>query len=88
MTATDVTPGMRIKVTQSIKRREGDWETEVVGTVLSVEPQPTGAWYAHGKDDKYWLVRLELQKDDGERTLISFDQNTRITVLEGEPTAG
>ena len=50
--------------------------------MVSVEPQPTGAWFAHGKDDKYWLVRIQLQKDDGGISLLILDQHTRITVLE------
>lgn len=79
---SDVRPGMRIKVSQTIDRRAGSWTTEVVGTVLSVEPQPTGAWFAHGKNDKYWLVRIQLQKDDGEISLLILDQHTQITVLE------
>ena len=73
---------MRIKVAQPIDCREGSWTTEVAGTVVSVEPQPTGAWFAHGKDDKYWLVRIQLQKDDGGISLLILDQHTRITVLE------
>ena len=82
MVPTDVRPGMRIKVTQIIERRDGRWETEVIGTILSAEPKPTGAWFAHGKDDKFWLLRIELQRDDGERTLLTLDQNTQIAVLE------
>jgi len=78
----DVRPGMRIKVSQTIDRRAGSWTTELIGIVLSVEPQPTGAWFAHGKDDKYWLVRIQIQKDDGEISLLILDQHTRITVLE------
>ena len=74
-------PGMRIKVTQRIDRREGPWDTEVVGTLISAEPEATGSWFAHGKRDKYWVVRLELQKEDGEITSVTLDQNTQITVL-------
>ena len=79
---TDVRPGMKIKVTQAIERRDGRWETEVIGTILSAEPQPTGSWFAHGKNDKYWLVRIELQKDDGERSLLILDRHTELTVLD------
>ncbi len=82
LTATTVRPGMRIKVVQQIERREGNWNIEVTGTIVSSEPQPTGAWYAHGKDDKYWLVRIELRKDDGEVTSLVLDRNTQITVLD------
>ena len=48
--------------------------------ITEVEPRPTGAWFAHGKDDKYWLVRIVLQRDDGEMTVMTLDQNTQIHV--------
>ena len=73
---------MRIRVTQRIERRGGAWSTDVSGTILSVEPRPTGSWFAHGKNGKYWLVRIELEKDEGEITLLTLDQNTSITVLD------
>ncbi len=78
----DVRPGMRVCIAQTIERREGPWETRVEGVILSVQPKPTGSWFAHGKDDKLWLVRVDLLKDDGERSLLSLDRNTRIEVLD------
>lgn len=74
-----------MRISQTIRRRPangGDWKTEVEGTILAVEPQATGSWYAHGKNDKYWLLRLQLQKDDGELTRVLLDHNTTITVLD------
>ena len=82
MNQTDVLPGVRIKLTQRIESREDAWDTEVIGTVLSTEPMPTGAWFAHGKDDKLWLLRIEIQKDDGEISRLTLDRNTRIEVLD------
>ncbi len=82
MTIPDVQCGTRIRVTQRIERRGGNWETQVEGRVVSIGPKPTGSWYAHGKDDRYWLLRIDLEKDDGELSRISLDQNTRIDVLD------
>ena len=82
MAEADVRPGTRIKVTQRIDRRQGSWSSETIGTVLSVQAKPTGAWYAHGRNDKYWLVRIELQKDDGERSLLILDRHTELIVLD------
>ena len=50
----------------------------------TVEPRATGSWYAHGKNDKYWLLRVELVTDDGEVSWLTVDQNTRVTELPGE----
>ena len=72
---------MKIRVLQRIQRRDGPWDTQVEGTILSAGPGASGSWYAHGKNDKYWLVRVELQKDDGEITRLNLDRHTRITVL-------
>ncbi len=78
-----VSPGMRIAVTQRIENREGARDTEIVGTLLSADPKPTGSWFAHGRDGKSWLVRIELQKADGEISRLVLDRNTRISVIEG-----
>lgn len=74
---------MRIRVTQRTEYRDGPRDVQVVGTLLSAEPRPTGSWYARGKRGRLWLVRLEMQKDDGEISLLTLDRNTRITVLDG-----
>ena len=71
----------RVEVTQVIERREGDWETTVCGTVVKIEEQPTGAWFAHGVDGKLWLGRLELRKEDGELTTLILDRHSRIKIL-------
>lgn len=84
----DVRPGQRIRVRQMIARREGAWSSEVIGEVLSVADEPTGSWFAHGKDDKLWLRRLRLRKADGDLTTVTVDQHTHIEVLEPAPDPG
>ena len=71
----------RVEVTQIVERREGDWQTTVCGTVVMLEEQPTGAWFAGGADGKLWLGRLELRKEDGELTTLILDRGTRIKIL-------
>jgi hypothetical protein len=78
LTLEDLKPGLKVRVRQRIDRREGDWTTEVVGTVLEFQAQKTGSWYAHSKDNKLWLYRLRLQKPDGEITTLTLDQWTEI----------
>ncbi len=78
-------PGRRIRVRQVIKRREGDWHRDIVGEVVRVDAQPTGSWYAHSKDDRYWLRRVRLRKDDGDITTLTLDQNTTIELLDAPP---
>lgn len=83
-------PGQKIRVFQEVDRREGNWTNEVVGTVVAVTAEKTGSWFAHGKDDRFWLWRVRLRKEDGELTTLTVDQYTRFEILSDapEPAAG
>src|SRR6476620_5460127 len=73
-------PGARVKVTQQIAARDYTWTTTVAGTVVSYAQKETGSWFAHSRDDKLWLDRLTIKKDDGEITTLNLDDYTRIDV--------
>jgi hypothetical protein len=75
-------PGQRVRITQEIDRREDNWRREVIGKVIWARPEPTGSWFAHGKDEKLWLNRVRLEKDDGDVTTIVIDRHTRVELLE------
>lgn len=81
MTLEELQPGQRIRITQTIDRRDRDWHATVEGVLHSIETQKTGSWYAHGPQGKYWLRRLRLAKPDGELTTITVDPYTRVEVL-------
>ena len=72
---------MRVKVTQQIAARHYALTSEVRGTVVEYQQKRTGSWYAHSKDDKLWLDRLALRKDDGELTTLNLDSSSRIETL-------
>ncbi len=74
-------PGMRVRVTQQIPFAKGTRTTTIEGEILRFGQQKTGSWFAHAKDDKLWLDRLELKKDDGELVVCNLDQYSRIEVL-------
>lgn len=74
-------PGMRVRVTQQVPRQSGSLVTVVEGSVERFGQQKTGSWYAHSKDDKLWLDRLELRKADGELVVLNLDQYSRVEVL-------
>lgn len=77
----ELKPGQRIRVVQTIARREGDWRGDIRGVIVDVEQEPTGSWYAHARDDKYWLGRVRLRKDDGELTTLTLDQHSEVELL-------
>ncbi len=87
-TRMQLQPGARIKVTQQIAGRNYTWTSDVRGTVVEYSQKQTGSWFAHSKDDKLWLDRLLLRKDDGELTTLNLDDYTRIEVLPGSAPAG
>jgi hypothetical protein len=78
--AKKLTPGARVKVTQQIAARDHTLASEIRGTVTAYEQKPTGSWFAHSKDDKLWLDRLTLRKDDGEITTLNLDAASHIEV--------
>jgi hypothetical protein len=75
-------PGSIVEVTQQIPQRDGTcWTTTVRGTVVAFEQKKTGSWYAHAKDDKLWLDRLTIRKEDGEISELVLDMYTRVEVV-------
>ena len=72
--------GATVEVTQQIPHRDRVWTNRVKGTVVSYQQKQTGSWFAHSKDDKLWLDRLVLRKEDGEITSLNLDEYTHIEV--------
>jgi hypothetical protein len=78
--ATQLKPGARVKVTQQIAARDYSWSTQVEGTIVQYQQKQTGSWFAHSKNDKLWLDRLVIKKDDGEITTLNLDKFSRVEV--------
>jgi hypothetical protein len=76
-----IKPGVRVKVCQQIGARDHVLMTELNGTVVCFEQRKTGSWFAHAKDDRLWLDRLVLKKDDGEISTLNLDQYSRVEVV-------
>jgi hypothetical protein len=76
-------PGTVVRITQQIPRRLDTFTTVVIGTVIRQERQPSGSWFARNKDNKVWLDRLVIRKDDGEISILNLDEYTNVEVLRG-----
>ena len=74
-------PGTRVRVTQQIAARTYSLKTTIEGTIVSYGQRPTGSWYAHSRDDKLWLDRVELRKADGEITVLNLDDYSNVEIL-------
>lgn len=82
-----IRPGDRIRVVQRIVGRDIRWLSGVEGVVETLKAEATGSWYAHGKNDKLWLLRVRLRKSDGELTTLVIDHNSRVELLGRGPEA-
>ncbi len=74
-------PGTRVRVTQHVPRQQGELKTVVEGTVVRYEQSKTGSWFAHAKDNKVWLDRLILKRDDGELVYLNLDQYSHVQAV-------
>ena len=81
-------PGAKVRVIQQIAHRQKDEviTTEVSGTVVEYSQKPTGSWFAHSKNDKLWLDRLKIQKEDGELLALILDEYSHVEIMEGPKT--
>src|SRR4051812_1484383 len=82
---TQLRPGAKVKITQQIAARDYSMTSDVIGTVMSFEQKQTGSWYAHSKNDKLWLDRLLVRKEDGELTTLNLDDYSYVQVLTPAP---
>jgi hypothetical protein len=80
-------PGTKVKITQQVGARDYSWSTVVRGTVVDFSQKQTGSWYAHSKNDKLWLDRLTLRKDDGEISTLNLDDYSLIEIESPAPVA-
>ncbi|MEM9374449.1 MAG: hypothetical protein AAGA55_12475 [Planctomycetota bacterium] len=82
MQASSYRIGGRVRVTQQIPRGRETTSTSFEGVVMRAGQQKTGSWFAHSKDKKLWLDRLELRLDDGELVTVNLDQFSRVEPID------
>ena len=85
--AQQLQPGATVAVTQQIAMRNRTWTNTVRGTVIAYQQRMTGSWFAHSKDDRLWLDRLVLRKEDGELVTLNLDEFSRVEVQSQAPAA-
>ena len=78
---TEYTLGSRVRITQQIPFGVKPLQTTIEGVIVRAGQQKTGSWYAHALDNKVWLDRLEIRKDDGERVVVNLDQYSRVEAV-------
>ena len=76
--------GSLVRVTKQLVHGEDRSPFAVEGEIVRMGQQKTGSWYAHSRDKKLWLDRLELKKADGEIVVVNLDQHTVVEVVGGD----
>ena len=81
-------PGARVSVLQQFGHRDPAkaWTNRITGTILEYMQKPTGSWFAHSKNDKLWLDRLKIRRDDGELITLNLDEYSHIEVVQPAST--
>ena len=83
---TQYRAGQRVRVTQQVPHLGNGDPTfatrPIEGTVVSCHQAKTGSWFAHSKDHKLWLDRLEIRRADGELVVVNLDQYSHVELLE------
>ncbi|MCG3177911.1 MAG: hypothetical protein BIFFINMI_00233 [Phycisphaerae bacterium] len=79
--AEQLSPGTRVRVTQTLRHQGGEHRAAVEGEVVSIRRDPTGSWFANSRRDKVWLDRVTIRKPDGELSDLVVDEQTQIEVL-------
>ncbi|MHC4416464.1 MAG: hypothetical protein ACYS0G_14420 [Planctomycetota bacterium] len=75
-------PGTLVRVTQQLPQRDRSWSNTIEGVLTRYQQAKTGSWFAHARDDKLWLDRLELRLADGELVILNLDQYTVIEAVD------
>jgi len=75
--------GSLVRVTKVLTHGEERSAFVIEGEVLRMGQQKTGSWYAHSKDKKLWLDRVEIKKGDGEIVVVNLDGGA-VVELVGE----
>jgi hypothetical protein len=79
--SAEIKVGQRVRIIGQIARPSGALVSSVEGVVLRVGQQKTGSWFAHARDKKLWIDRVELRKDDGEIVVRNLDAICRVEIL-------
>jgi len=74
--------GSLVRVTKQLSHGEERSAFVIEGEIVRMGQQKTGSWYAHARDKKLWLDRLELKKADGEMVVVNLDEGAVVEVVE------
>ena len=76
--------GSLVRITKQLMLGDGPSSFVIEGEILRMGQQKTGSWYAHSKDKKLWLDRVEIKKADGEIVVVNLDDQSQIEIVNAD----
>jgi hypothetical protein len=74
-------PGMRIKITQTVRVGLKSWPAAVAGVFRHVDSLATGLATQRDPRDDIIVPIVHFTKDNGELSSVALDENTHIEIL-------
>jgi hypothetical protein len=78
LTLNTLTPGVRIRVIQTVRVGAKKWETNTTGVFRGVHYLATGITTERVAQDDIVVPTVHFTKDNGELASIALDENTKI----------
>ena len=78
---TELKPGQRVRITQTVKVGSRIWPHTVEGTVRDVQTLVTGLATQRNPDDIITVATVHFMKDNKELSSIAVDERTQIEVI-------
>ena len=75
---TRLKPGQRIRITQTVRVGNQQWQTTVTGLFRHVDYLVTGLATDRVPEDDIVVPAVHFTKDNGELSSISLDENSKI----------
>jgi hypothetical protein len=79
-----LTPGQRIRITQTVRVGQEQWTTTTTGAFRDLRFLATGLSTQRVPDDDVVVVTVHFTKDNGELSSIAVDENTKVERVEGD----
>jgi hypothetical protein len=73
-------PGQRIRITQTVRVGQKQWQTIVLGTFRKLNYLETGLATERVREDDIIVPTVHFTKDNGELSSIALDERTEISV--------
>ena len=76
-----LTPGQRIRITQTVRVGQKSWPATVTGTFRAVNALVTGLATERVPQDDVVVPTVHFTKDNGELSSVALDEQSKIEIL-------